>query len=226
MDPSRHDHTGSCHLLHAPARWLAPLVVLTMILLTGCSSLGVPSRNSTPVRQYLLEWQADNHREPVAGGPVLQISATRSAAGFGNSGMLYVRKPYQLERFARHRWADSPARMLSPLLVKAAEASGLFSAVSAPGTPVQADLRLDTEVLHLLQEFSDGESRVELALRATLIDVASGRQIASRSFNITEPAPATPYDGVRATNRAVARLMDELTRFLSRHTTPRERQHR
>jgi ABC-type uncharacterized transport system auxiliary subunit len=109
--------------------------------------------------------------------------------------------------------------MLDPLLVRATEASGLFSAVAAPGTAVNADLRLDAQLLQLQQLVSDGDSQVSLTMRVSLVDVADGRQLASQTFSLTEPATATPYAGVKAANRAVGQLLSELTAFLARHVT-------
>lgn len=220
MDTSRPKPSLQTRPRSATALALALLIALTAVMLTGCGTSALPLRSSEPARQYLLEWQPASHNKPLAGTPVLQVSATRAAAGFGSSDMLYSRQPHRLERFTRHRWADSPARMLAPLLVKSCEASGLFGAVAAPGTPIQADLRLETEVLQMQQVFSNGDSRLELVLRATLIDVAGARQTGSRTFRITEPAPPTPYDGVQAANRAVARLLNELTDFLASHAGP------
>jgi cholesterol transport system auxiliary component len=206
---------------HSPLQpCLFAIFLLLALLLQGCSS-AMPGRDSKPVQHYLLEWQPANSQPAAADGPVLQITAASAAAGFDSSDMIYTRRPHQLERFALHRWADAPARMLDPLLVKAAEASGLFSAVAAPGTPVMADLRLDTQLQHLQQHVGNDASQVELAARFTLTDMQSGRQLASRSVQLQEPAASVPYDGVQAANRAVATLLLELTAFL-RTELPRQ----
>jgi cholesterol transport system auxiliary component len=214
MSPTMNAHR---HLLSTRSPAILPilLTVLAALLLTGCGNM-LPARERQPVQQYLLDWQPPGQAaQAAADAPVLQLSPVHAAAGFGGSDLLYVRQAHRLQRFARHRWADSPARMLDPLLVKAAEASGLFSAVAAPGAAIRADLHLDTQLLQLQQRIQDGDSRVELTLRATLIRVADGRQVAARTFRIEEAAPATPYGGVQAANRAVGRLLPELTAFLA-----------
>lgn len=218
MDHDTNTH-GSPRRPHAALGWRQLPVLLLGALLAGCSTLGLPTRNVEPARQYLLDWQPDNRSQAPADAPVLHVSATRAAAGFTSSDLIYIRRPHQLERFVRHRWADSPARMLDVLLVKAAERSGLFSAVTAPGSAVHARLRLKVELLHLQQVFHNGDSTLQLALRASLIDLASGRQSAARTFEYEEPSPATPYGGVQAANRAVARWLEDLTAFLARNVT-------
>jgi cholesterol transport system auxiliary component len=129
--------------------------------------------------------------------------------------MLYVRKAHQLEHFAHHRWADTPAQMLQPLLVAAAEASGRFRAVITSRSRQGVALRLDTELVRLRQDFLQTPSRVELVARLYLFDARSGEALASRLIEIDEPTPDdTPYGGVLAANRAAARLLEDLTAWL------------
>lgn len=201
-----------------------PVVWLTLLvgLLGGCST-PLPGHDAAPPSQYLLEWQpAAAAPTAPAGAPVLLLNAPRAAAGFGSSDMLYQGETHRLGAFRRHRWADAPARMLEPLLLRALEHSGLFSAVAAPGAAVRGELRLDTELMELLLDTRGARHSVSLRLRAALIDQASGRLLATREFAIDEPAAdATPYAGVQAANRAVARLMTGLRAFLARQLAER-----
>ena len=50
----------------------------------------------------------------------LLVSPVLAAPGFDGPDMAYMRTPHEIEYFARHRWVDSPARMLEPLLIRAA----------------------------------------------------------------------------------------------------------
>lgn len=192
--------------------WLAPAL---MILLGGCAAELAPRSSEQPA-VFLLETPDVPARYDPA-GPTVRVSPMRSAAGYASADMLYVQHAHQLQSFARHRWADSPARMLEPPLLAAVEHSGLFSAVSGPASHARAALRLDTELLRLQQVFDPRGSQVELVLRATLVDGSRSRLLASQVFRVIEPAePATPYGGVLAANRATGLLLDELRRFLAR----------
>lgn len=184
--------------------------------LTGCASPLAPRETKLP-QTYLLEWSAPaDDTQASADGPTLLIGPVHAAAGLGSSDMLYLKQPHQLERFAHHRWADAPARMLDPLLVRACEQSGLFRAVSGSGKGLRASLRLNSELLRLQQVFEGAVSRVELELRVTLVDIDSGQLLATRRFALSEPvAEHTPYGGVQAANRAVARLLTQLQGFLA-----------
>ncbi len=194
----------------------ATAILLGALLLAGCSPFETRPQVAETA-QYLLEWRPEQERPARPERPVIQVSAPRAAAGFGTADMLYIDRPHRLERFARHRWVDPPARMLEPLLVRALEASGLFAAVGTPGVPIQSDLRLDSELLYLQLRVDGGRQTLQLALRASLIAVADGRLLGSTNIDLEEVSDeATPYGGVQAANRAVSRLMERLVAFLRR----------
>ena len=66
----------------------------------------------------------------------------------------------------------------------------------------------------LQQDFSPPPSRIELTLRASLLDLRHDRMLATREFDLIERAPQDdPYGGVIAANRALARLLQQLAAF-------------
>jgi cholesterol transport system auxiliary component len=198
-----------------PSIVLAYAAALVMpLLLSGCTSLLAPG-DAEPAKLYLLEIATPRPPKADPQGPSLLVSRPQAAAGFTGSDMIYVETAHRLDRFLRHRWTDTPARMLEPLLIETLEASGLYRSVAAPGTPVATDLRLDTELLRLAQVFTPAESVVEVALRITLVDVERSTLIASSVLNVSEPASErSPYAGVEAANRALGRLLEELNELL------------
>ena len=202
----------------AACRW-PPLFlpgVLSVLVLSGCGPSFLQSPAAPPTHTYLLEWQGTAGKKGAANAPNLLVSPVLAAPGFDGSDMAYMRTPHEIEYFARHRWVDSPARMLEPLLVRAAAQSGLFSSVIEAGTGTRADLRLDSRLLHLQQVCRLNPSELQLALRVSLVEVASARLIASRVLSVSEPiAERSPYAGVEAANRAVDRLLKELQQFLA-----------
>ncbi len=203
-------------LAHGAARRLLPVLMLSLPL-CGCTLPLMQPPPEEPVRSYILEWRDDTAPPGRVGtGPVLLVSPILSASGFDGSDMAYMRMPHEIEYFARHRWVDAPARMLEPLLVAAAERSGLFRSVAETGSGVDADLRLDSKLVHLQQVCRPEPSALQLELRVTLVKLASAEVLASRTLSVSEPlAKRTPYAGVEAANRAVARLMWALQEFLA-----------
>ncbi len=146
--------------------------------------------------------------------PTLVVSSPRATAAFDSRRIIYVHQPHRLEYFAHSEWVDTPARMLSPLVVEALEKSGAFRDVVPAQSSASGDLRLDTEVLQLQQEFESRPSRVRFSLRAHLVEVATRRVIAARNFEEAATAPSDdPYGGVVAANQAVRTVLENLAAF-------------
>ena len=188
-------------------------VPVLLLALAGCGmSLLQPGSDAAEIHVYTLEWTPSKPAaSPPGKGPTLLIAPPRANAGYTGSDMIYVRRAYELDHYLYHRWADSPARMLEPLLLLAAERSGLFGQVIPAGTQALPDLRLDSRLLHLRQVFGRNGCRVEFGIRIDLVDVASGRVRGSRTFGYDSACDQpSPEGGVATVNRLVGRFLDEL----------------
>lgn len=187
------------------------------LLFSACSPF--PDRSSArPPAIYLLEWHAPPPLKQASAlhCGTLTVSPPSAVPGYNGTGMAYVTKDYRLDYFAKHRWADTPARMLRPILVNALAHSGLFSAVISGPAPIVAPLRLDTEIERLQQVFAQGTSHVEFSLRVQLIDMNRHRLLLNHVIDVKLPAGSGPYTGVIASNRAIAQMIDSLIADLSR----------
>jgi cholesterol transport system auxiliary component len=188
------------------------LLTLFIALIAGCTGL-LPGQVDAP-DTYVLDARLHNPSQRPRGELVLAISMPRARAGYDTAQIAYLRRPYELEYFAKSQWVDTPARMLAPLLVRALEHSGGFRAVLQAPSTVPADLRLDTELTRLQHDFGTQPSRVELALRAQLVDLRTKRVLAEREFEEVEIAPSEDaYGGVIAANRALQRMLAQLAEF-------------
>jgi len=195
------------------------VAVVLALLLSACSLPLPQSPTGQSNHSYTLEW-SDGGTAPAQSPrrDTLLISPVHSTPGFDGSDMVYMRTPHEIEYFASHRWVDAPARMLEPLLVRAAEQSGLFRNVVETGSGADVDLRLDSKLIHLQQVCRLNPSELQLALRVTLSEVATAQVIASRTLRVSEAIEAkTPYAGVLAANRAVSQLLQDLQAFLAEH---------
>ena len=133
--------------------------------------------------------------------------------------MAYSLRSHQLAYFARNQWAETPAQMLQPLLVRTMEATGAFVAVLTPPQTGGVKLALRTEIVDLVQDFAVEPPVLRLSLRATLNDEAANRTIATREWTLRQPmAQKTPAAGVLASNEAVARILRELAAFVLEQT--------
>ena len=194
-------------------RCVLRIVVLVMpALVAGCSALPSP-KIEEPVL-HVLDARPAIPRAPVTRDVVLEVGVPRAAPGFDTTALLYVQKPFVLDAFATHRWADAPAHMIGPPLMRALEQTGYFRALVPAPAGVPADLRLDTELIRLQQNFTTRPSRVELSLRFRLLDLRARRVVGARLVDVDVDAPSdNPDGGVVAANTALANALAQAVAF-------------
>lgn len=198
-----------------PAPWRPALLALAL-LLGGCTGSLLPQPAAPPAR-FTLDGQpapATPPRTAAAGAPSLVVAVPRAAPGFDSAHMVYLRRPQELEAFAFHEWVDTPARMLAPLMVRALQASGGFSAVLLAPTAASSTWRLETELIRLQHDFTRAPSQVRLTLRAVLVNTADRQVVAWREFDESVPAATDdPAGGAAAAHQAAQRVLAALAAF-------------
>ncbi len=153
-----------------------------------------------------------------SGQRVLVVSEPRAEAGFDTPAIAYTRSPQQLEYYTQSRWADTPARLIKPMLIQQLDDSRLFHAV-VPAPSVGGDLRLDVNIIRLQQELLSRPSQVRLVLRAKLVDIATSHILGTQLFEVVEPAPSDDAVGaVQAAGRAVQQALTQVRTFVARYT--------
>lgn len=198
----------------------AAISAMLAMLIAGCTALQ-PPRTESPAL-YLLEAPPATAARRPQQNLVLVVNPPSARPGFDTPQMAYVRQAHKLDYYAKNRWVDAPTRMLAPLLVQALAQDGSFRAVVRTANPVPADLRLDTELIRLQHDFTTQPSRVELALRAQLYDIKAKKVLAVREFDAAENADSEDaYGGVIAANRALARVLAQLTEFCAAESARR-----
>jgi cholesterol transport system auxiliary component len=187
-------------------------VLVPFLLLAACSVLPAPKVVSQNI--YVLEAGPVIPAAQAKRDLVLAVSVPRALPGFDTPQMAYVQQPYELNYFVTSRWADTPARMLEPIIAQAMLQTQSFRAVVQPSGAIPADVRLDVELVRLQQDFTTRPSRVQLTLRAQLIDVRGRRLLAAQQFDEQETAASDDaYGGVAAANRLLQRVLGKLAEF-------------
>ena len=183
--------------------------------LGGCGASLWPQPPAMPSRYALDEGEAlTDGPGPSPGAPVLLVATPAAAPGFDDVQMRYRGSSMALQTFSRSAWIAPPAELLTPLLLRALQRSGLFSAVLLAPSSAQADLRLETALIRLQQDFGAGPSQLRLGLRALIVDLRSRRPLATREFEQTQPSASEDAEGgVRAARLATARLLRDLIGF-------------
>ena len=197
-------------------------MLLRVLLVTSCAALSACTLIKPPaavnMQSYVMELPA-----PAAGHPAkrvrplaraLVVAELSTRPGYDTPRMAYVKRDFTLDYYANSQWADTPARMLQPLLVSALEATGHYSAVLRAPAPIAASLRLDVELVRLQQVFTERPSHMRITLRVLLIDASEGRVLGQREFDADMPtASDNAYGGVRALNKELAPLLNEVAAF-------------
>lgn len=191
-----------------------PFSLLALLLLPGCSVLPKPAPEA--VDTYILEYASGPAANTATGSdlPVLIVTTPRAHGGYDTTGIAYMQQTYDLRYYARSRWADTPARMLAPLIADAVQATGQMQAVYATPGSIAADLRLDTELIRLRQDFRRQPGEVRITLQVRLIDLKNSTLLATRQLDsVVATHTDDAYGGVIAANQALGQLLDELARF-------------
>jgi cholesterol transport system auxiliary component len=190
-------------------------LVASPVLLAGCLETLLPRPAALPQRYGLDNGvRVPRVAASLAGAPSLVVDLPRAAAGYDGRRMIYMRQAPRLEAFAFHEWLDTPAQMLVPLLVAALQGEAAFGVVLRAPTAAVADWRLETELLRLHQDFTQGPSRIRLTLRAVLLHAATRRAVAWREFDLDAVAAAdNPESGVFAAQLVARRLAQEVAVF-------------
>jgi cholesterol transport system auxiliary component len=182
---------------------------LALFGLAGCTILPSPP---AAVQTYLFSAPFPAPRRGP--GPILLITAPRAAAGYDRPGIAYRRSSTRLDYYAASEWADEPARLIEPLIIAAAEASGAFEAVVSAGTGLAAETRLDTEIMRIEHELQNAPSQGRLTLRAQLVDVVRGRVIGTQIFDASVPSRSEDAEGaIAAIDTALGRVLVQLVDF-------------
>ena len=208
-------------------RWGAALAAILAV--SGCSLLKPTAKPVTSFysldRGALTTPVKSPAPPPASPGEnlTLIISPPRAAAGFDSSRIIYVRQAHKMEYFAQSEWVDPPTRMLGPLMASALEKTGAFRAVVLTPGSASGDLRLDTEIIRLQQDFSTHPSRVNFVLRAFLVDDKTREVLAWREFDESlEAGSEDAPGGVAAANRVVQKVLQELAVFLFQRVAERQ----
>lgn len=189
-------------------------VALAGCLLWAAACSVLPPQAEAP-SLHVIEAMPSVAAAPARRALTLEVAPVRAAPGCDTPAMMYTATPHALEPFAVHRWADAPARMVTPLLVRALEEAQAFTAVVPGPSAVAADWRLDVELLRLQQDFTQKPSRADVALRVQLVDLRTRRVVATRYVTaVVDAASDDPRGGVVAVNAAVAQALGTVVAFV------------
>ncbi len=136
---------------------------------------------------------------------------------YRTTNIAYTTHPYQVAYFAKNVWAEPPADMIYPLMIQTLQNTRHFHAIATTSSPGNSDYVLNTQIMQLLQDYTQGCGLLYLTVRAQITSTATNRIIATKEFTIVEAfPPKNPYYGVVAANHATASMLRQLAEFCVR----------
>ena len=186
------------------------LMLLAATTLSACSMFSPVKSNYT---EYVINAMPDSAGKGYGRG-TLYIAPITAAALYDTDQMAYTNHLYQVEYFAKNKWAEPPTKMLQPLVLQTLQKTHYFHAVTSATTAVNTDYVLNIELLELRQIFTTCSSYVIVKVNAEMINTSTGRIIASKKITTQTPAHyPTPFSGVIAANQATAAMLAKLAAF-------------
>jgi cholesterol transport system auxiliary component len=191
------------------------IIIAVVIGLNGCSMF-TPVKNPT---LYVINTVPESIPKRHSDGSSLVVITPDANQLYSSSDMAYTTSPYQVAYYAKNSWAEPPAQMLKPLMIDTLQKTHHYQAVSTADVLGQNDYVLHTQLQQLQQDFYQGRSYIHLKILAQLVRSNTGKIVATKFFDITEPAPQlSPYGGVVAANLATEKFLRQLAVFCLSHS--------
>lgn len=184
------------------------------IFLAACQPITLPTVNTFTFQTAKFNNYTTQHTNKV-----LLISTPSAAPGYKTNKIAYSQRPYEIKYFTRNEWVDPPAQMLLPLMSEAINRSNHYRAVVSEPYTGLADLRLDSQIVALKQQFDHNQNSVMIVeLNIQLIDLHSNKVIFGHTFDVQEPIRQKQiYAAITATNVALEKLLDDVVTTLNRN---------
>ena len=175
-------------------------------LLGACSILP----QSEPLDAYLLPAKPlPAHNAAVDWA--LRVSSPTSNPLLDSTRILVLPTAERVNTYQGVRWSERPAQLLQARLLDAFHDDGRISALSSDTPRLQADLELVSELRAFHSQYQGGHPEALIQLDVRLVDTRDQRILASRRFNVQQPAHDTSVDAVVvAFGQAADRLAQEL----------------
>jgi cholesterol transport system auxiliary component len=181
--------------------------------IAGCAF--APAAEQAVTTSLLDQLPAEVPHRTTASPLTLVVFPPEARPAVDTMQMAYAAKPHQLAYYAHNQWAETPPQMLQPLLVRTLEATGAFHAVVSPPVAGMPVLALRTDVVELVQDYTQEPPVLRLALRVRLADERTRNVLGTREVVVQEPMQQQgPDAGVRAANAAMARALRDVAQFV------------
>lgn len=189
------------------------IILLVVVMLTGCVNLGGETRPSTT---YIL---LDTQSAPVAITPQAQtlMVATMRSTGFDdNDKLVFARSANTRSVYQLARWSERPSSRLNELLFSRLINSRVYANIVPDDSDVTADRLLTADLLSFYHDASTQPGQVIVRMRVTLYDNLQHVLISQRIFE--QVVALKTYDAAGAAtafNLASTALLNDIVAWLA-----------
>lgn len=193
--------------------------LLLPLALGACGSL-LPDRPNVPVRRYGLSPRRPSVASARRGAPVLLLRSLRAVPGLQDVGLRRATPDGAYDIAPYEEWIAPPAQLAEAALRSWLGASGLYSAVVAPGSRAEAALVLEAQLTVLEAAPPTGEARAGLAGVLLREERLASRVLVPFEVSATVPlAPGAEAPAqAAAMEAALGRVFSQLEAVLARAT--------
>ncbi len=192
----------------------AVLAALCVVPMSGCTALAPVD---TDTRKYVLSsLPPEDQPGPPGQHMSLLILVPESNRVYDTTRMAYSTQAYQIAYFSQNEWAETPSRMMLPLMVAAISNTHHFEQVLAPPDFGRHSFALRSEIVDLKQDFTVEPPTLRFTMRFHLRRETDNEIVATREVSVRQAMhDRTPYAGVLAANEAAAKILRDLAAFVA-----------
>jgi ABC-type uncharacterized transport system auxiliary subunit len=187
--------------------------VLTLIPVTGCSSLLLPK--SPPPVYYRLEYKSVGVECARSFTEGLRVWDFITSSPFNQSDMVVIDHGQQVSFSGSYQWITSPGTMVAESLLRDLNETSLFSQVVSGDSPIDVPLALSGHVFTFAWMRQGSTARAKLQVEVSLSATgAKNRLIFRRTYEL-KSVPFTE-DTAAAFARAMSGIVSQFSQQLQR----------
>jgi len=166
-------------------------------VLSACGSL-VPGQGPPP-DLYRLTPKHDLSGDLPAVTWQLLVETPAAPAGLDNTRIALMRRPIQVQYYAKSNWIDRVPLMVQTLLVETFEASGKIVSVGGNPANLRPDYVLSTQIRDFQADYYSGSGpSARVGIVARLVTLRQRAIVAAKRFDAAAPAKADEIAAVVA----------------------------
>lgn len=190
----------------------------TIICLTGCTVLLLAAgcrifqSQPDPVQYYTLSYdkpEVADCRDKTDNTPVvIHVKRFKASAPYNTNHIIYAPNRYQRSRYAYHKWINPPPDLMTPLLVRDIEHSGIADTVGQMPSAKNVTHRVEGMIIDFYENDKPDDWEAVLTLRLSLTHIKSGSKTEKVIFTKTYHEERkldknNPHALARATSKAM-----------------------